>query len=649
MPQVVTATDGDTLCSLARANGYENCQKLRACAANSAFLNRDLVAGDRVTIPDMSTMEVIRAVAKKHVFRAPGIPLPGMRVVKGLADATDPATGAALNFLNVSNFRADKAGTTGTQAFPTTFGFSAHADADPDVFKVEVWGVAAGTDTVNVTLEALKPAYPSAAVFTPNAWAPFPTTDANAGLRKVTVACKRMTSFPRLQSRYLRLVVDEGDMTALSGSPARTDGTAQALYVSDLADGNHGANDKVEILDQKVRASYEVVGCAASGTQQKCTIRRTLEIGPQRKRLKVCFHVYKTAVGGAVVGGLTDRMIRRRTNKWLRRIYAQAELAPKLVAPEIEFLDPPGANMLVIADVTGDQCSGVKAGGGRSSLQIDLSLPPPTPPPVPPARGPAPTPVRIDLDPGLNPIDVGNRLVAALPAPYQGTAFENATCLGQARGSCDVLITRTDGQRCLIRSTPCDDTVIGTKLTVPRINIALVASPAGFNDMPASNSEARRLIREAPGLPDQLDYYIIGTFVSTGTGAYALLPSTDWPAANTPKDPLKYAVIIACLSGGTANMDLTDDFFSMLPHEGGHALMDLFHTVNTDPLYTESLMYDFENSTDTPAVDKRKRLHSTPLTIQMQIPQNASPYWTTAAVDPTVRLRTRGASCCENW
>jgi hypothetical protein len=60
-------------------------------------------------------------------------------------------------------------------------------------------------------------------------------------------------------------------------------------------------------------------------------------------------------------------------------------------------------------------------------------------------------------------------------------------------------------------------------------------------------------------------------------------------------------------------------------------------------------MYDFENSTDTPAVDKRKRLHSTPLTIQMQVPQNASPYWTASAQDPTARLRARGAACFEAW
>ena len=50
-------------------------------------------------------------------------------------------------------------GRDGRQAMPTGFGFDRHGDADLDTFKVEVVDPGAGNDTVDVTVQALKPRY----------------------------------------------------------------------------------------------------------------------------------------------------------------------------------------------------------------------------------------------------------------------------------------------------------------------------------------------------------------------------------------------------------------------------------------------------------------------------------------------------------
>jgi hypothetical protein len=681
MPHPVTVTaEGTTLCTLARAAGFENCQRLRDEPANADFLNRDLRINEVVTIPDAVVAQENKADSKEHVFEAPGIPLPDVRFVRGKPDTTDaandPATDDALTFLNISNFRSDKCGSAGTTAFPNAFGYSADAKADPDTFKIELVGLGASVNTANVTLEALKPEYGRDPA--PIGWAPFPNSDANAGMRRITVACQKLTNWNRLQSRYLRLVTDEGDMNAISGNPARTDGTAQGLLVSDLADGNDSNNDRVEILDQKVRVSYEIGDCPAPSGQQKCTIRKTVEVGPNRKHLKVAFHVFRESVGGSVIGSLTAEMIRKRVRKWLRRLYAQAELSPKFVDPIIEFLDPPGATMLVISDRTGQACSGVNSSGAVSAITIDLEIAPPpsstgsggtggsgsgAPAPSAPsgsagASGGAPAApaegtntLIVQLTPNLTPSQIGERIrtTVALTDHYRADCFENAVCIGQANRSCDVLFTRDDNQRFVIRSATTDDTSLTGQLVVPRISMSTVAAPAPFNDMPAQNPEARRILRESPGADDQLDFYIIGTFVTTGTGAYAMSPYTDWPAANHPLSPIPYSVIIAALSGGGGNMDASDQFFSMLAHEGGHALLDQFHTDSHDPLYTESLMYNYENSTDTPDVNKRKRLHDTPLSVQTELPKSTSPFYEVAAAVPAQRIRTRSATCLDNW
>ena len=153
----------------------------------------------------------------------------------------------------------------------------------------------------------------------------------------------------RFRSPYLRLVVDDD-----AGTSDQQALPAQTLLITDMADGlGTGAprdNDSLEILDQQVRASYVITRCPASAPYQ-CTVTTQVPIGDNRQRIPIVIHVFRANVGDGNVGlgGLTEQMVRKRAGRWFRRVYAQAGLAPAFTSPEVEFLDPPEDNMLVLA------------------------------------------------------------------------------------------------------------------------------------------------------------------------------------------------------------------------------------------------------------------------------------------------------------
>src|SRR5260370_34303507 len=114
--------------------------------------------------------------------------------------------------------------------------------------------------------------------------------------------------------------------------------------------GDSGDLDSVEILDQEVPPSDTLTRCPAAAPN-KCTVRAQLPIGgDERRRLRVAYHVFRISRGGPAVGGASDALTiqaaRFRTFKWVRRIYAQANISPKLVAPFVGNLDPPPPNKI---------------------------------------------------------------------------------------------------------------------------------------------------------------------------------------------------------------------------------------------------------------------------------------------------------------
>ena len=389
MPKLVTAKDGDTLCGIAMDNGFLNCDPLRADPANASFLNRHLQAGDVVTVPDIvlktsdaPTTNVFKALKKN----APPVSIRFVHGSQNLPYLQDAAT----TLLNVSNYQTNRGGATGLDRFPTAPEFHPEGHADPDTFKVEVVDPAAGA-LLHVLLEAMRPQYAldPAGKLTVTGLAPF--TGADQAARSIAqLDCPQVRSRVAFRSRYLRPVTDELPTLTSGDKQALPD---QTLLVTDMADGNGTGqpadNDTLEILDQQVRATYVLQNCPAGSP---CAVTVQLPIGgAARQRVRVTFHVFRTTVNGANVGGISLQSVRFRTFRWVRRFFAQVNLSP-LLAGAVEFVDPPAADMLSISDASGASCNGVSIfGGGASSLFFRLE-----PSPDGTANFPS-TPVSVDL------------------------------------------------------------------------------------------------------------------------------------------------------------------------------------------------------------------------------------------------------------
>ena len=339
MAKTVVAKSTDTLCGIAIREGFLNCNPLRAQEANKAYRTRELLAGDKVFVPDLRKKEEGRPTTDTHRFKRKRWPEPSLRFVRG-SKTKVAAADATLTFLNISNFVTNQAGTSGTAAFPNGYSFHADADADPDTFKVEVVSPDGGAK-IKVLVEALKPVYKADG--TVEKWELFSGAEYAARKNEVELVPTKSDA-KRYRSRYLRLVSDEADAAAVP---------AQTLLVTTMSDGLAGERDKVEILDQHVRASYKLPGCKAAAPV--CTVRAQLPVGENRKRCRIAIHVFRVAPGGALVAGLTNRALRLRVLKWFRRAYAQANIAPKFDGPGIEVLDPPWANMIAIANPHGSR------------------------------------------------------------------------------------------------------------------------------------------------------------------------------------------------------------------------------------------------------------------------------------------------------
>jgi hypothetical protein len=632
MPQNIEASDGDTLCGLAIRSGFLNCTPIRAANAGKDFLTRPLRQGDSVTIPDLRNRKEGRATNQLHRFNLRRTPEPAIRFVHGSSDK--PAAGDdSLSFLNISNYITNQAGANGTAAFPGTFGFQADGHADPDTFKVEVL-TPDGGGTLQVTLQALRPVY--AAEGSVQGHVPF--TGADLAARTLHADCSPVAGAPkRYRSRYLRLVTDPADQAAVA---------AQTLLVTDVADGLGGANDQMEILDQCVRASYPLPGCQAA--PNVCTVQTDIPVGRSRQRVRMAVHVFRTTPGGAAVGGLTEQMIRRRVAKWFRRAYAQANLAPKLVAPAVEFVDPPPANLLTVSEHDGLSASGVTAAGKPSTLSFRLGAPPGGI--VAAIRSLADPTVRISLAANQTPVQVAAAIIAALPSGYAGQAFPNATATTALNPSCDLIVTKADGSRVMIRGETTDDTSLHMK--VARINLAAVdatSEPPGA--MIPSTIDARCLIRSAAGAEDHLNFYVVGAFSTTGLRGRAYVAATDLAAPYQPPAPLRWAVIMASTSGSGPVMDGGDNLPFTFPHDAGHVLNDAFHSDNADPLGPTELMSGAGTSPSN-AINATKRICDAPVQVRYAMFDPAQPTPGAAKLAPiyaTQRMRSRGAHVTDPW
>ncbi len=623
MPRKVKAAEGDSLCGLAVRAGFPNCDALRALTENADFKSRPLQAGDVVTLPDRKSKTASTKTGASTKLTINAAPVPRVRFVHGspnLPFDKDPT----LHCLDVSNFVTNLGGATQGAAFPKAFGFSPDGHGDPDAFKVEVV-MGGGSQSLTVQLEALRPVSRGDGSVVRHE----PFTGSEHDARKLDVECQPGPHSPSVyRSRYLRLVTDDVDQAA---APSQT------LLVTDLADGEDGEADQLEILDQRVRASIDVPGCKAPPAD-RCRARAELPVGKSHRRVRLCVHVYRSTPDGAPVGGLNQAAVRLRVRRWFRRLYAQAGIAPRLVDPAVEFINPPPADMLVISEVSGLRTSGVDGSGAASTLSFSLDSPPGSS--APGATVPA---VSIQLVPGMTARMVAAAVVGALPSGYSARVFPNPRMLTAADASCDVLISKDDGSRVMIRDEATTDTRL--PILVSRVNLDDVdRTPNGA----ASNPDLRRVLRGAETKDDRLDYFIIGQFRNPALRGRAFPVQRDLALPFRPTPSLRLAVVIAASSASGPVMDHSDNVPFAFPHEAGHVLMDAFHAFGANSI-TEMMTGEGTNKKN--AVDASKRIcDSVKVRYDMLDPAQPTPgAQKPSAISAVHRMRSHGAAVMEDW
>ncbi|MBK8810118.1 MAG: hypothetical protein IPN69_05225 [Acidobacteria bacterium] len=602
--RTVKAGVGDSLCNIAYLNGFGDCKPFREEPANAYIVNRavdpgQVLPGDVVTIPDFVKKDDGGGTEATHQYVRRGT-LAKLRFVHGSVSTTvDNDT--ALTFLNVSNYITNQAGTAdGNVAFPNSAvrTFNADADKDADVFKVEVLDINAAGD-LDVELEVLKPKYDAAGKVTGHEQFP----GAIRGPRQLKPKASKQGSTKRFRTCYLRLVVDPDDKAAAAD---------QTLLASDMHDNG---DSKVEILDQKVKASYEIKTCPSN---PKCRSTVILPIGNNRKRIRLAINVLRKTPGGDLIVPLADA--ERRVWTWFRRVYAQANIAPRLVHAT-RGVDP----MENLVSISND--SGLTArGDGRIGFTIhSAGKPDQVVGPITPAAGDT-------------PIKTARALAAKVVAPFKAVASENpARFVDNAnRKSADILITEQGGARVTITI----DVPVANRDTRQTISIGVVnpmnleswAVPNGNNNWNAGSLQQRTVLKNFDSKDkaddDTVDIFVVEQLTGGNRGE-AMMSNhrIDPQRASVTKIKWSAFLIRRTMNAGDANP------FSF-PHEVGHVTAEVVHATGA----ANQLMTDGGTS-GANAVGGSKRIRDGDVTYDAPA----------GDFNLVRRLRTEGAPLLESW
>jgi hypothetical protein len=565
MGEWLLAGEGDTFCQIASERGLADCNAVRSHSENAKIRDAQLQVGDLVYVPELGERLDSADTDVTHLFvRKPGV-IAAIRFVHGAA-GTAFRDDLDLPFLDISNYRTDRAGPNGTSAFagPNHWQFDTNSDMDPDVFKVEVLDTRTGNATLNVTLEAMHPIYVAGvAIGTDLNW----SSPAERDKRKLEIKVHRATPKPdqRFRSAYLRLVVDEADQSARK---------QQTLLVTD----DQPNEEQVEILDQEVRATYKIDTCPRAGTDAQCRVTKQVPVGHNKRRIQLCVGIIRRNVGDATgCHGITEANIRHRLFRWFRRVYAQANMAPVLVDPKIRLLDPPEQNLLSISNETGNRAIGRTAAGlspSRLSLTITTNrggvVAKPVTLEIPLAASPAAR---------LTPKALADLLVPVInDADFVAETFENPPLLDRlpTRRSADILVRDRIGGRVTITAVKSTDVAATLKLARANLN-----NFGDFNgaDRAAGTLEERQVIRNFDSGDDRLDCYVVGKLKSGARGeSFQLGYALDARYRSVVAGPSP--VPFSCIMGAVADapvMDSSNRLPFTFPHEAGHALLDCDH------------------------------------------------------------------------
>ena len=581
MPKVVKANGGDTLCGIGIDNGFLDCAPMRAANAGQDFLNRPLQYGDMVTVPDLTTSTESKSATSTATFVKKSAPPVRIRFVHGSPDKHYLEDDDLL-FLAVSKFQVDKGGATGASAVPDQCEFQQAAHVDLATFKVEIVDPAAG-GTVQAKLEALEPVYQSDHV-TVDHWKLF--EGAEYAKRKLDVECAQVHSGVAYRSKYLRLVADEADKDGTVG-PVAPNGFApgpgspkpdQSLLVTDMVD--QGEPD-VEILDQRVRATYTIDRCTGS---PQCCVTAELPVGDDRQRLRLFVHVMRRTPGGAPVVSLDDA--KRRVLKWSRRIFAQSSIAPRIVGIQEE---DPVENMIMIADPGGPPTPGANAGGSSASGVDSTGAPSQIRFRIKAADGTEQlvgpiTPVDPGSGAGFTPIQTANALAALVQPPFTATATANPRRSNDAQGSADIVIHHNAGQ--FITFGVADSSDTAQTLDVANINPlpAPQRSWDGFNFL-AGSPDQRIMLKNYDTGTDRIDVFVVDS-TSDGNRGEAMIHghAITSDATRQAIDCVRSSLFVI-----QTTMNSGDSDPLVLSHEAGHVTGEVGHAqgVRTELMFAQ--------------------------------------------------------------
>ena len=534
MPTQVIATDGDCLCTIAIASGFIDCQPLRGDGANGSLLNRPLVDGDVVTIPDIDLGSTGAPTDQRHVFERRTAPPVRIAMVHGspnLPYLKDPES----TVLHVSNHQTTRGGKEDGGLFPSGFPFNPLGDEDPDTFKVQVVDPQAASP-VRVRLEALRRVLRPDGTFGHDL---FPAAE-RARRTLDNLECQIVSSGVAFRSRYIRLVTDETDQAA---KPTQT------LLVTDMTDQG---DSSVEILEQAVRATYRLQNCPAGA----CEVSVTLPVGsPADARkpstaIRMAVHILTTAPGSPAV--VTIPNADRRVHRWVRRVFAQAGMAPRLVQ-STRIVDPQN-NLVAIGEPGGLTATG----GGQMTFRITA--------PANPTQVIGP----ITTVAGATPAVTAATLAALIAPPYTATVTVNPPGFTDPVGnrSADIVVTLPGNVVVTI-----DQEFSSDARQVLAIGRPTPAALQGFGpDFLIGSIQQRALLKTYDTGDDRVDVFVVQRVANVR--GQAMMHGITIDPARPAIAPVRFSLFVIA-----ATMDSTDANFATLPHEMGHVLMDLIHAI----------------------------------------------------------------------
>ncbi len=328
------------------------------------------------------------------------------------------------------------------------------------------------------------------------------------------------------------------------------------------------------------------------------------EEGYEKKRIKLFYHIFKN---DAVSYEALQKIVRLRTYKWVRRVYAQANLAPKIVG--MEELDVPVPNVLSISGAVKAEILEPATGKDRLDNNATLTL---TVDGIDEA-------FTLPITAGIGLADVKDAVVAWLGDQGLKTTVEEVPMSGlktareaDAQPSFDIYLFNADDSPKEFKSVKCTDVVLSKDaFEIPFLKGFVIDD----NDSLVGGSPSQRvMLRMGASSDEQIDIYVVPK-AALGGRAYPIYRETDYDAhpALLPPQPLRRAAWVSYESTARSSKGIVfDENWWVSPftlaHEIDHVLADAGHNEAEGDLMKGS--WSKVNS-----VEAEKRIYSAPILV----------------------------------